>query len=125
MRVLSIAVDAANQTRPVRVFFRPHQTKTYAMDEQQGLGTSISIGAAVLAAAVGTFKWLLGREVERQDAQIKRIDEHDQRLQSLEKTAIDKEDLDRTETRIISAIGDIKQSVNSAHERIDRLSERR
>ena len=95
------------------------------MDEQQGLGTSISIGAAVLAAAVGTFKWLLGREVERQDAQIKRIDEHDERLGKLEKESITKLDLDRTETRIITAIGEIKGSVNAAHERIDRVIERR
>lgn len=95
------------------------------MHESLDIGTSVSIGAAVVAGFVGMFKWLIGREVARFDEDRSRLDAHEHRIVDLEKKAIDKEDLDRTESRIISAIGEVRQSVNSAHERIDRMTERR
>ncbi len=98
MRVLSIAVDAANQTRPVRVFFRPHQTKTYAMDEpsywwQTGVGI-------VLAG----FAWIGNRAVQKVDA-------HEERIKTLEAESVTEADLDKTIRRFEDTLSDTNKTV--------------
>ena len=105
------------------------------MEEPSGIVTPATIAVSAVAAAVGVFKWLLGREVERHTEHMETTKAHGKRLDDLERTTVTKDDLDRTETRltatisqgigqIASAVGDAKQSANAAHERIDRLRDR-
>ena len=96
--------------------------------DDPNLSTSLSVGAAFIASAIGVFKWLLGREVQRHDEQVdaqnQKLGLHEGRIAALEKTAISKEDLDRTESRIISAITEVRSIAHAAHERLDRDRER-
>ncbi len=80
-----------------------------------------SVWTAVGGFVLTVFAWFLNREV-------KRIDALGDRVKTIEETGhgfVSKSDLDRTEARIITAIGEVKQGVNAAHERIDRLKDSR
>ena len=75
---------------------------------------------AVGGVVLSVFGWLLNREVRRNDSYGDRIAE----LEHTIPNCVQKTDLDRTESRIIAAIGETKASINSAHDRIDRLRDR-
>lgn len=77
------------------------------------------------AALTGLLTWAGKR-------QISRIDEHDNRLDKLDKGTVTRDDLTQTEVRITEAIrassahlaerlGDVKATADKAHERIDTL----
>lgn len=87
--------------------------------------TTIAIPVAVGATVMAVAKWLLGREVDRID---KHQEKTDSRLDTLEKTAVTREDLDRTEVRIVTAINsgitELRQATAAAHERIDRMRDK-
>jgi hypothetical protein len=105
------------------------------MDEPTELVTPAVIAVSAVTAAVGMFKWLLGREVERHSEHMETTKSHGKRIEELERQTVTKSDLDRTETRLTSAIGqavgqiatavgEAKQSANAAHERIDHLRDK-
>lgn len=84
-----------------------------------------AVGTAAVTIVLGAMRWLLGREADRIDNQ---FGEQDERIRELEKTIpalVKTTDLDRTESRILAAIGDAKHQISEAHGRIDRLQERR
>lgn len=95
------------------------------MPEPAHTGILIAGGTAAAGALGGLFRWMLGR-------QIRRIDEHDDRLDEIEKTNVTKTDLTHMESRITAAInqtathigerlGDVKATAEKAHDRLDRM----
>lgn len=95
------------------------------MPEPAHTGLMIAGGTAIAGALGGLFRWMLGRQVTR-------IDDHDRRIDELEKTNVTKTDLTHMETRITAAIsqtsahiterlGDVKSTADKAHDRLDRM----
>lgn len=85
-------------------------------------------GVALLAALAGLWRWLFRRQVER-------IDDHESRVQLLERTTLGKDDLTQMETRLSRTItqgheaiqreiGQVRQTADKAHERIDGIRDK-